>query len=189
MEHQQQRSIKLFTLQMNNPLKTITEAVWIVFQSRAYLLSGILSFVVLTGLYFFILPATYTGGRIGWVSLRFLNLKLAVFAIWFSATLSLVIPFSFYTFRKRKNKKSSVAAGSFIGSILPPLLCCSPLLPSIAALLGGVMPFTFRVSGFLQGMIATYETQIFIGISAILIYSVYLNAKQVILAERQLCDC
>lgn len=188
MDRQQQLSIELLTLQMNKPIKTITEAVVIVFKSRSYLLLGVLSFIVLSGFYFFILPATYTGGRIGWVSLRFLNFKLAIFAILFSFTLSLAIPFSFYSFRKRKNKKSSVTAGSFIGSILPPLLCCSPFLPSIAALLGGFTPFAFYISGFLQGIIATYETQIFIGITVILIYSVYLNAKQVILAENQLCN-
>lgn len=174
---------------MSKPIKTITEAVLIVFKSRSYLLLGVLSFIVLSGLYFFILPATYTGGRVGWVSLRFLNFKLAVFALLFSFTLSLVMPFTFYAFRKRKSKKSSVAAGSIIGSILPPLLCCSPFLPSIAVLLGGFAPFAFRISGFLQGIIATFETQIFIGITVILMYSVYLNARQVILADHQLCDC
>jgi hypothetical protein len=173
----------------NNPIKTITKAVVVVFKLRSYLLLGVSSFIVLFILYSFVLPATYTGGRIGWVSLRFLNLKLAIFALLFSAALSLIMPFAFYAFRKRKSKKSSVAAGSFIGSILPPLLCCSPFLPSIAALLGGFTPFAFRISGFLQGIIATYETQIFIGITAILVYSVYLNARQVILAENQLCDC
>lgn len=174
---------------MNNPLKTIIEALFIVFRPRSYLLAGIFIFIVLSVLYFFFLPATYTGGRIGLVSLHFLNFKLAIFALLFSLSLSISILFSFYVFNKRIHTKSSVATGSFIGSILPPLLCCSPILPSVAALFGGIAPFVFRVSGFLQGFIATHETQIFIGIAIILIYSVYINARQVILAKQQLCSC
>lgn len=173
---------------MSNPTKTIAEAGGIVFKARSYLLLGILGFVVFFALYSFVLPATYTGGRIGFVSLQFLNIKLGIFAFLFSFLLALIIPFAVYAFRKRTSQKTSATAGSFVGSVLPPLLCCSPFLPSIAALVGGVFPFAFGVSGFLQGLIATYETQIYLIIVLILAYSVFLNAKQVVSAARQVCD-
>lgn len=174
---------------MSNPAKTIKEAILIVFKSRVYILTGVFSFLIFSLLYFFVLPATYTGGRIGWVSLRFLDLKLVTFSLLFSFALSLIVTFTLYTFLRHKGKKSSLAAGSFIGSILPSLFCCSPILPSFAALLGGIAPVAFRISGFLQGIIAVYETQIFIAVVVILAHSVYLNAKQVILTNSQLCNC
>lgn len=184
---------------MNNPIKTITDAGFIVFKPRSYLLLGVLSFAVFFVLYSFVLPATYTGGRVGFVSLQFLNIKLGTFALLFSFLLALIVPFAVYAFRKRApletkpltgraSQETSTTAGSIFGSVLPPLLCCSPFLPSVAALIGGTSPFAFRVSGLLQGFIATYETQIYAVIVAILTYSVWQNARQVVAAERQLCD-
>lgn len=172
---------------MSKIINNIREAISIVFTLRSYLILGILSFVIFFALYAFFLPATYTGGRVGFVSLRFLNLKLGLFAFLFSLELAMIISFSTYAFRKKSNKKASVAAGGFFGSILPPLLCCSPFLPSIAAFLGGIFPFAFGVSGFLQGFIATHETYIYLVIVLILAYSVFLNAKQVISADCNVC--
>lgn len=172
---------------MSKIISDVTKANAIVFKQRYYLILGILSFVVFFALYAFVLPATYTGGRIGFVSLQFLNLKLGAFTFLFSAALAFIIPFAVYAFRKRGNQKSSAIAGGFVGSILPPLLCCSPFLPSLAAFAGGIFPFAFGVSGFLQGFIATYETQIYLVIVLILAYSVFLNAKQVISANCNVC--
>lgn len=185
---------------MSKIIINFTKAIAIVFKKRYYLILGVLSFIVFFALYAFVLPATYTGGHVGFVSLKFLNFKLGVFAFLFSLALAMIVPFAIYAFRRKDCQKISVTApkqnlrsatgqaGSFFGSVLPPILCCSPLLPSLAALLGGVFPFAFRVSGFVQGFIATHETQIYIVIVAILAFSVYQNAKQVIRAEHQICD-
>lgn len=174
---------------MTSPLKPITNASSVVFKNRSYLLLGVLSFATFFALYAFVLPATYTGGRVGFVSFQFLNIKLGLFAFLFSFALAIIIPFALYAFRKRANQEISATAGSFVGSVLPPLLCCSPFLPSVAALVGGISPFAFRLSGFLQGFIATYETQIYAVIVAILAYSVWQNARQVVMVERDICDC
>lgn len=174
---------------MSNTIKTLTEAGLVVFKTRSYLLLGILTFVIFFVLYSFVLPATYTGGRVGFVSLRFLNIELGVFALLFSFLLALIVSFAVYAFRKRVSQNTSATAGSIFGSVLPPLLCCSPFLPSVAALASGLSPFAFRVSGLLQGIIATYETQIYAIIVVVLMYSVWQNAKQVVAAERQVCDC
>lgn len=176
-------------------MNKIIKASEIVFNKRPYFILGGLSFAIFFTLYAFVLPATYTGGRVGLVSLQFLNFKLGVFAFLFSLALALIIPFAAYAFRKKTSagsreqviQRAAGQAGSFFGSVLPPLLCCSPLLPSIAALVGSAFPFAFGVSGFVQGFIAAHETQIYIVIAAVLAYSVHQNAKQVIRAEQQIC--
>lgn len=190
MVHLPLPSIKLSNLLMSKSIPHIIQASRLVFSSRGYFVLGIVSFAVFFTLYAFVLPATYTGGRVGFVSLQFLSLRLGLFAFLFSILLAFILPFAIYAFRKRRGSHgSSTTAGSFLGSILPPLLCCSPFLPSLAAFASGIFPFAFGVSGFAQGFIATYETQIFIAIVIILAYSLHQNSKQVVRAAQGVCEC
>ncbi len=169
-------------------MKYINKANGIVFNYLKYRIFAIIIFILFFTLYLFILPATYTGGRIGIVSLQFITPTLAIFAFLFAFLFSLILPFSVYAFRKKKTSENSSTISSVFGSIIPPLLCCSPLLPTLAAMIAGFFPFIFGVSGFIQGFIATYEIYIFIATVLILIYSVIQNAKQVVLAENGVCN-
>lgn len=169
-------------------MKYFVEASRIVFKSSKYRAFAVLTFVLFFTLYLFILPATYTGGRIGMVSLQFITPTLALFAFLFSLPLAFVLPFSVYAFKEKRSSGNSSAIGSLFGSVVPPLLCCSPLLPTAAALLAGFFPFIFGVSGFIQGFIATYEIPIFIAVVFILIYSVWQNARQVVFAKNGTCN-
>lgn len=172
-----------------NSFSRIRQATRIVFLSRVYIGLSTLVFAVFFTLYAFVLPATYTGGRVGFVSLQYLSAQLGIFAFLFSVLLAFIVPFAVYAYHKRAGQRAFVTTGSFVGSILPPLLCCSPFLPSLAVFIGGVFPAAFGMLGFFQGFIATYETQIFTGIVVVLAYSLYQNAKQVILAEQGICEC
>lgn len=171
-------------------MKYIIEATRTVFTSFGYQTFAILTFTMFFTLYAFILPATYTGGRIGMVSLQFITPTLALFAFLFALLLAFILPFAVYAFQKKRNSGSgnSSAVGSLFGSVIPPLLCCSPLLPTVAALFAGFFPFIFGVSGFIQGFIATYETPIFTIAALILLYSLWQNARQVVFAERGTCS-
>lgn len=169
-------------------MRYFTEASRIVFKSSRYRAFAILTFVLFFTLYVFILPATYTGGRIGLVSLQFITPMLALFAFLFSLPLAFVMSFSVYAFKEKRSSGNPATIGSLFGSVIPPLLCCSPLLPTAAALLAGSFPFVFGVSGFIQGFIATYEIPIFIVVVIILIYSVWQNARQVVFAKRGTCN-
>ena len=167
-------------------------AMRIAFRERKQRIRAGALFLVVFGFYLFLLPATYTGGRVGFVSIRFLNGKLFFFAFLFAFLLSLIFSFAAAAASQRRfaagdpGKKSSL--GGFFGSVLPPLLCCSPILPSVAAVVAGIFPATFGVSGFLQGMIATYETQIFLLMAIILGASLRRHAQSVLAAEQGICE-
>ncbi len=170
-------------------MKYFIEASRIVFSISIYRILAILSFILFFTLYSFILPATYTGGRIGLVSLQFITPSLALFSFLFALLLAFIFPFSIYAFRQKKmSRVKSSTLGSVLGSILPPLLCCSPLLPTVAAVLAGFFPFIFGVSGFIQGFIASYEIPIFIIAVLILVYSLEQNSRQVVYARRGICN-
>ena len=155
----------------------VKDAIRIVFSSKKYIALGVGSFTAFLLLYLFTLPATYTGGRIGLISLRLLNAKLAVFSVIMAFLIALIIPFIVYSFKQGAKVRKATAAGGFIGSILPPLLCCSPLIPSVAALFGAVSPAVFGLSGAVQGFIATNETYILLGAILLLLYGLVQTAK------------
>ncbi len=166
----------------------IAQATKIVFRRSRYVILAIIIFIAFFTLYIFVLPATYTGGRIGLVSLYLLTPDLALFAFLFSALLAPALSFAVYAFQKKqKGQKTSSMTGGLLSSILPPLLCCSPLLPSLAAVASSTIPFAFGVSGFVQGFTATYEIEIFVAVVGLLFYSLFQNSKQVVWAEQGIC--
>lgn len=158
-------------------LQHIKDGARIVFSSKKYLALGIVSFILFMLLYFFTLPATYTGGRVGIISLRLLTPRLAVFSVVMALLIGLIIPFTVYSFKQGGKARKATTAGGFIGSILPPLLCCSPLIPSVAAIFGAVSPAVFGISGAVQGFIATNETYILLGATLLLIVALVQTAK------------
>lgn len=158
-------------------LQHIKDAARIVFSSKKYVVLGISSFIAFFLLYIFALPATYTGGRIGLISLRLLNVKLAAFSFIMALLIALIIPLTVYSFKQGAKTRKATATSGFVGSVLPPLLCCSPLLPSLAGVLGAVSPAVFGFSGAVQGFIATNETYILLGATLLLLFAVVQTAK------------
>jgi hypothetical protein len=148
-----------------------------VFTQRKYLHLGIVTFLITGVFYLFTLPATYTGGQIGRVSLQYLTPVLAVFAVVMAGLLAVIVSFTAYSLRFDTTAASTTTTTGVLGGILPPLLCCSPLLPSIAAMIVGIFPGEFGVSGAIQGFIATYEIEILSLSTLILTYAALQNAK------------
>ncbi len=107
----------------------------------------VVSFLVFLTLYSFVLPAAYTGGRVGIVSLKLLNLKLFLFAFSYAVVLSLFVAVQAYSFSRVKRIGEGKGIFGFFSSLLPPLLCCSPLIPSLFALAGAFLPFLLPFSG------------------------------------------
>lgn len=140
---------------------------------------GLITFLAFFTLYLFTLPATYTGGRVGMVSLQYLTPTLAAFSFVMAGLVAVIIPFTAYTMQLGGSSSTTATTSGFLGSVLPPLLCCSPLLPTLAAAVVGVFPAAFGVSGFIQGFVATYEIEILTVATFILLYAATRNAQSV----------
>lgn len=164
---------------LREEIEVHSTAAGIVFSKRKYRVIGAAAFVVFATMYFFTLPATYTGGRVGMVSLRLLTPTLAAFSVVMAGLAAVIVSFAAYTMRLGGAADSAATKTGFVGSVLPPLLCCSPLLPMLAAAVAGVFPAAFGVSGFIQGFMATYETQILSAATLVLLYATTQNAKGV----------
>lgn len=157
----------------------IERALKTVFGERRYQLLGAGSFLALVTLYAFTLPATYTGGRVGLVSLRLLTPTLAGFAVVLSGLVAVLVPFNLYTLDLGAEAGTATTTSGFLGSILPPLLCCSPLIPGLIAMVGAVFPAVAGTSGVIQGFIAVYEMEILAGATVLLLYAVHRSAQTV----------
>lgn len=161
-------------------MRSITTAFKTVFSIRSYKMTGALSFVFFLLLYAFTLPAKYTGGQIGLVSLQHLSWTMGLWALTFALLLGTVIPFTIFAFRQGvKSQKSSTAGGLFV-SILTPLLCCSPLLPALMGFLGSIIPLLPAGSSLVvQKFVATYETELYLGSLLLLVLALYQNAQYI----------
>jgi hypothetical protein len=148
--------------------------------SRRAMLATSLAFLVFTVLYAMILPATFTGGAIGLVSLRFLGWGIFALALLMGLLLALTLALAVYSFRCGAGAKPAGSALGAILAMLPPLLCCSPILPLTLSAVAAVLPAAGALGIPVQGFIATHESEIY-GIAAgLLVWSLYGNAQRVL---------
>lgn len=156
---------------LRESIDSFKTAAAIVFSTRKYQATSGVTLLVFLPLYLGTLPATYTGGRVGLVSLRLLTPTLAVFAVVMAGLVAIIVSFTAYTMRIGGSANTATTTTGFLGSVLPPVLCCSPLLPTLAAAVVGVFPAAFGVSGFSQGFVSTYEPEILTAAPLVLLYA------------------
>ncbi len=133
-------------------------AAGLVFRTRSYRILALGLFVLALTLYVFTLPAAYTGGVIGLISLRYLNGELLFFSVALAALLSLTLTLNVYAFRASVRKAGrGLTVGALASSLLPASICCTPLVPTLLAVAGASTPQIFGVTGRVQGLFATYE--------------------------------
>lgn len=138
------------------------------------------AFLLFAVFYAMILPATYTGGAVGLVSLRFLTIGTFALALLMALLLALTLALAMHGFR---NGSAVKPAGSALGAVLaalPPLLCCSSVLPLIIAAVAGILPAAGSLGLPIQGFIATHESEIY-GVAVVLMtWGLYGNARRVL---------
>ena len=90
-------------------------ALRLVFQDWPYRYLALGTFALALTLYVFTLPAAYTGGVIGLISLRYPDAELALFSIALAALLSLALSLNVYAFRASIRHPGS---GLTVGGVL-----------------------------------------------------------------------
>ncbi len=152
-----------------------------VFHATRYRYLALGVFVLALAIYLLTLPATYTGGVIGLVSLRYLTADLFVFSLVLAVLLSLVLTLNLYAFRTSLRRQGvGLSATGVLASLVPSSLCCTSLVPSLLAAVGASTPQIFSVTGLIQGTIARYEVA-FSGVALVLLLvSLHLAARNIL---------
>ena len=87
-----------------------------------------------------VLPAHELGSDIGLRSFAHLNLRIALFAFLFATLESVLINLWVQLIRKKTHCRTAPAAGGIVIGIVSPLLCCTPLLPTILSFIAILFP-------------------------------------------------
>lgn len=137
---------------------TVVRVLVLVLRGPAYRYLALGLFLLGLAFYLVTLPATYTGGAIGWVSLRYLNGELLVFALTLALLLSVVLTLNVYSFRTALQRQGTgLSLGAVLTSLVPSSVCCTSLVPSVLAAVGASTPQIFGLTGRIQGAVARYE--------------------------------
>ncbi|GGX70814.1 hypothetical protein [Saccharospirillum salsuginis] len=161
-------------------MRSILEALKRVWEDAVSRRTAILGLLILWPLYAATLPAAFTGGRIGWVSLKMLTPSLAVLATGLSVFLALTLSMMVWLIRQGYKSSKGTAAGGATIALLTPILCCSPLLPlAIGGLAVAFPALAGAAAGRVQAFIAIHEIEI-LSVALVLTAVAFLqNARRV----------
>lgn len=162
----------------------ILAALKLAWADKACRWAAALSFAVLLPLYAATLPASLTGGRIGWISLRLLTPGLGAIACGLALLLALTVALMVLIIRQGQRASKGAATGSALGAVLAlitPLLCCSPILPlALGALAVSSPALAGAAGGRVQGFIATHEFELLLAALALTALALYQNARRAV---------
>ncbi len=163
------------------PMANLWRACRMVFHARPYRYLAFAIFLLALALYLLTLPATYTGGVIGLVSLRYLNAELFFFSLVLALVLSLVLTLNVYGFRTSLRRQGAgLSAAGVLASLVPSSLCCTSLAPSLLAAVGASTPQIFSVTGLIQGTVARYEILFLVAALVLLLLALHLATSNVL---------
>ncbi|WP_232225051.1 hypothetical protein [Acidihalobacter ferrooxydans] len=141
----------------------------------------VLSLLILFPLYAATLPASLTGGSIGWVSMRLLTPGQALFAFALALLLALTLGTMVLLLQAGQKASKGTAAGGALVAFFAPLLCCSPLIPLGLGALAVAFPAVAGFApGIIQGFIATHELEIELFALGLSLLAFWQNARKLV---------
>ena len=166
---------------MRQSVIDVVDVIAWVFRAQPYRYLALGLFALGFSLYVFTLPAAYTGGVIGLISLRYLDAELFLFSVALAALLSLALTLNIYAFRSSAGRRSGgLTAGALLSSLLPASICCTPAVPALLVVVGATTPQIFGLTGRIQGFFATYEPLILTFALVLLVFSLHLTTRNIV---------
>ena len=98
------------------------------------------TFSFLLVIHLIVLPAHILGPDIGLRSFQYISLSIAIFAVLFAALESVLINVWVRLIHQKTHCRTAPAAGGIVIGIVSPLLCCTPLLPSVLSFIAILFP-------------------------------------------------
>lgn len=118
--------------------------------------------VVVMLAYFVLLPFDYTQ-QISLGNLHYLSVRLVGWSLVLGLSMALVIALQAYSIRTlavAKGRSGTVGAVAFLASLLPSLLCCTPIVPTVLALIGLSTVSLYGATGAVQYFMATRQNYV-----------------------------
>lgn len=124
-----------------------------------------------------VLPAHALGSDIGLRSFSHLNLKIVLIAFLFATLESVLINLWVQLIRQKSRCRTAPAAGGIVIGMVSPLLCCTPLLPTILSFAAILFPSTVSGMGLkIQYAVNVYQTELLLLALLLLLGAITQNA-------------
>lgn len=109
--------------------------------------------------YTILLPFDATG-RFSLANWRYLTPALTAWSVILGLGMAFVLLIQFHAIRQLAARRSTVAVSglAFVGGLLPSLLCCSPLLPTLLTFVGLSTAQVYGTTGTWQYFFAAHQT-------------------------------
>lgn len=120
--------------------------------------------IVVTFAYSIFLTFAYTQ-RFSWANWHYLYARLLVWSVVLAVAMASVVVLQVHAIRRvtaARSRTGVVGGLAFVGSVLPNLLCCTPIIPTVLAFVGFSTVSVYGTTGTLQHFFATYQTQFFV---------------------------
>lgn len=148
-------------------------------------LSQMLFVVLAAGItlgYTILLPFASTQ-RLTTANWQFLTGRLLGFAIALGVGMALVLTVQLYAVRRAAAARRAAAGGAISGfamlvSLLPTLLCCTPIIPTVLASVGLSAVSVYSTTGSLQHFFAVHETAFVVASLALLAGTAWWSLRQ-----------
>jgi len=141
-------------------------------------------FILLLLVYLVVLPASIIGTEIGLRSFAHISPSIALFAFSFSALESILISVWVHLIQHKTQCKKTPAAGGITLGIVSPLLCCTPLLPTILGFIAILFPSAVSGLGLrIQYTVSVYQTELLLLALVLLLFAITQNARYLVPAN------
>lgn len=121
--------------------------------------------LVVVFLYSLLLPFDYTQ-RFSFANWQYLDARLMAWSIVLGVGMATVVVLQVHAMRRiaaARTRTGAVSGLAFVGSVLPSLLCCTPVIPTVLAFVGFSTVSVYGTTGTVQHFFATHQTEFFVG--------------------------
>lgn len=144
-----------------------------------YRLLFLLVATVVTVAYTILLPFSFTQ-RLSLENWRYLSPELAGFGIAFGLLLALIVTVQAYAMsRVTQGNGHALTAGAVVGSLLPNILRCTPIVPTLLAVFGLSTAGIYGLSGHIQSFFALNDIYILLASLILLAVSAVWSVRRV----------
>jgi hypothetical protein len=139
-------------------------------------------FVVITALVAFLYSILLTfpfTQRLSLANWHYLNPELTGFSLAFGLVLGWIVTLQAYAIgRLAQGHGQGLTFGAIVGSLLPSMLCCTPVVPTVLALFGLSTVSIYGLSGRIQSFFALHERYILLASLVLLLGSALWSLRQ-----------
>lgn len=145
----------------------------------------IVTVLVVAFAYSMLLTFAYTQ-RFSISNWQYLDPYLVIWSLVLALGMAVVVVLQVYALRRvaaARPRIGKLGGLAFVGSVLPSMLCCTPVIPTVLAFVGFSTVSVYGTTGTLQYFFATHQSEFFIGSFLLMAITAWWSMQRIITAR------